>query len=107
MSALSETRSYELVGFDGVSVSSGIQMLVDVGEEFSVTAESDEPQQLERLELDVRRGTLRARMDSRPFAARRPESWRVTVYVSLPLLIHADSSSGADLEINEMNGEAV
>ena len=105
--ASSETRSYALEGFDGVSTSSGIQMVVELGEDFSVTAESDEARQLDLLELDVRRGTLRARMDNRLFALRGPEGWKVTVYVSVPKLVHADASSGSNLTIDEMADDAV
>lgn len=104
VAAASESRSYTLSDFDGVSASSGIHVFVDVGEDFSVTAESDEPQQLDRLELDVRRGTLRARMDKRVFSLRRTKGWKVTVYVSLPELNHANASSGTEIEIDAMAG---
>lgn len=107
MPAFAETRTFDLAGFDGVSASSGIHVLVDVGEGFSVVAESDDEVQLDRLTVDVRRGTLRMRMDEGLLAPRRTRGWRVTVRVALPALIHADASSGASVEIDDMEGESL
>jgi len=102
--AFAETQDFALKDFDGVSVAEGINVQVEVRDAFSVVAESDDPAQLERLELDVRRGTLRASMDSRPFSFRRTKGWKVTVRVSMPKIVHADASSGADLAIDGMDG---
>ncbi len=107
MSVFAETRTFDLAGFDGVSASSGIHVFVDVGEDFSVVAESDDEVQLDRLEIDVRRGTLRIRMDQGLFSLRRTRGWRITVRVSLPELIHADAASGAWVEIDDMEGEVL
>ena len=105
--AFSETRTFDLAGFDGVSASSGIHVIVDVGENYSVVAESDDKVQLDRLDIDIRRGTLRMRMDQRLLSLRRTRGWRITVRVSLPELIHADASSGAWVEIENMDGETL
>lgn len=103
--AAAEERSFDLSGFDAVQVSEGIHMIIDAGGEFSVTAESDEKVQLDRLELEVRRDTLRAHMDRRPFSLRRTKGWKVTVRVSMPRLLHSEASSGAELEADEMIGD--
>ncbi len=105
--ASAETKSFALTGFDGVSVSEGIHVVVDAGESFAITAESDDPRQLERLELDVRRNTLRAEMDSKLFSLVRTKGWKVTVRVSMPELVQAVTSSGATLTADEMSGAAL
>ncbi|MBT8408332.1 MAG: DUF2807 domain-containing protein [Alphaproteobacteria bacterium] len=102
---LAEERSFDLSGFDGVRVSEGIHMVVTAGSEFAVTAESSEAAQLDRLELDVRRNTLHADMDRRAFSLRRTKGWMVTVSVSMPALVQAEASSGAELRANQMIGE--
>lgn len=107
MPTFAETRIFDLTGFDGVSASSGIHVFVDVGEGFSVVAESDDEAQLDRLKVDVRRGTLRISMDQGLLSLRRTRGWRITMRVSLPELIHADASSGAWVEIDDMEGEFI
>ncbi len=107
VSAFSESRNLDLSGFDGVSATSGIRMVVDEGDEFSVTAESEAPRHLDHLLLDVRRSTLRARMERTLFDLRLSRGREVTVRVSLPQLIHADASAGARVEIDKMDGQAL
>ena len=105
--ASAETRSYKLTDFDGVMAAEGIHVFVDVGEDFSVTAESEDPTQLERLQLDVRRGTLRAEMDNQFFSFTRTKGWKVNVHVAMPELVQAEASSGAELVIDDVSGSAI
>lgn len=105
--AWAETESFELAGFDGISASEGIHVIVTTGEVFEVIAESDDTRQLERLILDVWRGTLRARMDNKFFSLTRTKGWKVTVRVSMPSLLHAEASSGAELIADVMRGPAL
>ncbi len=105
--AWADTKSFDLSGFDGVSAAEGVHVIVTTGEEFEVIAESDDTQQLERLILDVRRGTLRARMDNKLFSLTRTKGWKVTVRVTMPGLIQAEASSGAELLADAMNGSAL
>ncbi len=102
-----ETRTFELSGFDGVSVADGIHLFVTTGEPTVVVAESDDARQLKRLELDVRRGTLRAQMDDRRFSLIRSKGWKVTVRVTMPSLVHAETSSGAELVADMMGGSSL
>lgn len=105
--AADHSKTFDLAGFDGISAAEGIHVIVDVGPAFSVVAESDAPRQLERLELEVWRGTLRAEMSQRPFSFVRTKGWKVTVRVSMPELSHAVASSGADIVADEMSGNEV
>lgn len=102
--AFAETATFDLSGFDGISVSEGIHVVVDVGGDFSVVAASDDPRQLRRLDLNVRRGTLHARMDNKPFSFTRTKGWKVTVRVSMPELVQTDVSSGAEMKADLMTG---
>ncbi len=100
-----QTVTHELSGFDGVAASHGIQMVLTIGSAYSVTAESDEPRQLELLELNVHRGVLGAEMDRNLFSSFRAESWRVTVRVSMPELTEATASSGASISADRATGD--
>jgi hypothetical protein len=106
-SAWAETKNFDLSGFDGVSAAEGIHVIVTAGDEFEVVAESDERKQLKRLLLDVRRGTLRARMDNKVFSLTRTKGWKVTVRVTMPNLIQVETSSGAELVADVMSGSAL
>ncbi len=101
------TRTYDLSGFDGVSASQGIQLIVETGEAYAVVAQSDELSQLELLEIDVRRSVLRAEMDQGLFSSRSVEGWRVTVFVSMPELTQAFTSSGANIIADKIVGDAL
>ena len=105
--AVADEKNFGLSGFDGVSAAEGIHVFITTGEDFDVTAESNDSQQLKRLELDVRRGTLRARMDNKPLSLIRTKGWKVTVHVTMPSLIQAEASSGAELVADAMSGPAL
>lgn len=100
--ASAETQTFDLIGFDGVSAAHGIQVIVDVGEPFSVEAESTNADHLEKLQIDTRNDTLRVRRSGLPFSLTGTEDWNVTVRVSMPALDHADASSGSNLVIDEV-----
>ena len=105
--AYAEERHFDVSDFNGVSVSHGIHVHVTMGENFEVVAESNDTQQLERLELDVQRDTLRVWMDKTSLSLVRNEGWKVTVRVTMPSLIQADASSGAELAADAMKGTAL
>ena len=102
--AWADTESYDLADFDGISAAEGIHMQVTIGDVFDVTAESEDPVQLERLELDVRRGILRAQMDYGLFSLNWAEKKTVTLRVTMPNLNHAEASSGAEIMADAMSG---
>lgn len=101
-----ETKNFDLSGFDGVSAAEGIQMQIIKGDVFKVSAESDDPEQLDRLELDIKRGILRAQMDYGLFSLNWQEKKRVTIRVTMPSLIHAETSTGAKIEADAVSGSA-
>jgi hypothetical protein len=90
--ALADEKTYDVSGFDAVSVSAGIKAEITVGADYSVRAESS-AEGLDRLEIRVSGSELRIGREHRNFSWRRNED--VTVYVSLPALSALDVSSGA------------
>lgn len=102
--AWADTQSFDLSGFDDVTVAQGIQMQITKGEAFEVIAESDDPEQLERLELDIRRGILRAQMDYGLFPFNWEEKETVTIRVTMPSLNHAEAATGAKIMADMMGG---
>ncbi|GAB4530408.1 MAG: hypothetical protein Kow00133_19130 [Amphiplicatus sp.] len=92
--AFAESRTYDLSGFDAVSVSAGLDAEITVGGDYSVHAEGTE-KGLERLDVIVKGGELVIRRKPRVgFVWGRSES--VVVYVTTPALTRLDVSSGAD-----------
>lgn len=104
--AWADTESFDLSDFDGISAAEGIHVQVTTGETFEITAESEDARQLELLELDVQRGILRAQMDESLFFDTTTR-WKVTIHVTMPSLIHAEASSGAEIVADEMSGPAL
>lgn len=101
-----DTESFDLSGFDGISAAEGIHVQVTTGEAFEITAESKDDRQLELLELDVLGGILRAQMGE-PLFSDTTTRWQVTIHVTMPNLIHAEVSSGAEIMADEMSGSAL
>lgn len=102
-----DTKSFELSDFDGISVAEGIHMQVTAGETFEVVAESEDARQLEILGLEVRRGILQAQMDDGLLSLNWTKGKQVTIRVTMPNLIHAEGSSGANIVADTMSGSAL
>lgn len=105
--AWAESETYDLSGFDGVSVAEGIHVHVTIGDAFEVVAQSDDIRQLELLDLDVAHGTLRASMRNRPFTRDLEEAPRVTIEVTMPSLLRVAASTGAELVADIMSGSVL
>ncbi len=126
--AFAEQRSYNLCGFDGIAISSGLSAEVEIGPEFTVTAEASSRRTLNRLDIRVRGDTLiverdRGWLDFSLFAARRDATIRITlpdlklirasagsdVYVSGQYgdSLRAETSSGADLDLDNVSGSSL
>ncbi len=82
--AFAEQRSYDLSGFNGVAISSGLSAEVEIGPQFTVTAEASSRRTLNRLDIRVRGDTLIVERDSSwldfsLFSARRDATIRITL----------------------------
>jgi len=91
----------ELDGFQSVSVSSGIDAEVRVGEETEVRVEADS-NLLEYIETVVEDGTLRIRPAGKGLMLRSKSD--MVVHVSMPALEAAVASGGADLSVKGLDG---
>lgn len=99
-----ETKSFELSGFDGISAAEEIHVKITKGDAFQIIVESKDPEQLERLELKVRSGILRTRMEAELFSANLEEKELVTIRVIMPSLILAKATKGAIITADAMRG---
>ena len=104
--AMAESRSFDLSGFDRIDIATGLDAVVKLGDAFSVTATSGSPQALDNLQLEVRDGVLTARLDqsfldfilSGGLVGMLLSSGNaLTIDVTLPALAGIDASSGADV----------
>lgn len=112
--ALAETRTYDLADFDRISVAAGIRADVTVGPEQSVTVETDDPEIFDKLKIEVRGGRLDASFDFNLIdtifgggilSAIFGDDARVTMTVTVPSLIEAESSAGATVRVDDMQGD--
>lgn len=106
-SAWAASQTFDVPPFDAVSVTAGIAAVVDVGGAQSVTAEAPNAATLSRLEIVVRDGRLDVGIKWNPLdllfnlGQRRP----VTVHITVPALVEASASAGADVDVNHASGE--
>lgn len=114
--AVAESRSYELPAFDSISIATGIEAVVEVGGAQTVTVDIDDPDLFNKLEIDVRDGTLRARIElsflesllsGGLLSAIFEDHADIRMHISVPALTGAEASSGAKVQIGAMSGDAV
>jgi len=112
--ALAETRTYELSEFDGISIATGIEAVVEVGGTQSVTVEIDDPDLFDKLEIDVRGSTLRASIEFSFFenllsgnllGAIFSDRAGVAMHITVPELTAVEASSGAHVRVDAMQGD--
>lgn len=104
--AMAESRSFDLVGFDKVGISDGIDAVIHEGDRFVVTATSNAPEALENLQISVANGVLTARLDedfldfiiSGGLVGMLFNNNALTIDITMPVLTGVDASSGADVE---------
>lgn len=99
--AFAAEETYNLSGFDAVSVSAGIEAIVTVGGDFSVRAESTQAG-LDKLDIKQRGASLDIGRKNMNFSFGK--SPKVTVYISMPALKALDASSGSHTEATGVAG---
>lgn len=95
-----EVRTFDMKGFDAVSVSSGISVEILIGPQQLVEVEFDSKSALDRLKLNVRDNVLFVSrksgfLDFLSFGNRDLE-----VLISLPQLNSVSASSGSDVQVS-------
>jgi hypothetical protein len=111
--ASAESRTFELDGFERIDISTGLNAVVTFSDTFSVEAESNNPEALEKLQITTEGDTLTARLDQSflDFLAGGGMFGEffgkhgVTIRIALPVLTGASASSGADVDIAGATGQ--
>jgi hypothetical protein len=112
--ALAESRTFELDGFDKIDIATGLDAVVTLGDSFSITATSNSPQALDNLQLDVSDGVLVARFEqsfldfifSGGLVGMLLSSGNaLSIEITMPALSGIDASSGADVHARGLTSE--
>ncbi len=86
--------------FTGISVSSGIQLIITQGSEESVAVSASEQKHLDRLITEVVNGTLKIYYDNKSVNWKSSGKANLKAYVSFKTLEKLNVSSGADATVN-------
>ena len=95
-------RSYNLTGFNGVSLAGSQDVIVRVGQAHLVRAEG-EAEMLDRLDLRVEDGSLRIGMKRGNWTDFGGRS-KTTIFVTLPAIESAAVAGSGDLRIDRVEG---
>ena len=94
-------RSFDLAGFDAVSLAGPHDVIVSVGPRHSVRAEGD-PETLQRLRIEVDGSNLKIGMER----SDRSTGWRnmpkTTIYVTLPAIRAAAIAGSGDMRVDRV-----
>ncbi|MEM9837852.1 MAG: head GIN domain-containing protein [Pseudomonadota bacterium] len=104
--AVAETVTYDFTGFDSVKATSGVDVIVEVGDAFSITLETDGD--VERARVEVKGDTLiLGRKSQRGMVLNLGRGATYEYTVTMPELRGGGASAGADLEISGIEGGEV
>lgn len=105
---LAAEKTYALPAFTAISVASGIDAQVTVGGAQKIVATSNDQREIDDLKIEVRGGELHIWRDwdlLDLFDGMADHQTRVTI--SVPTLTSAEASSGADVDVSGMDGDAI
>ena len=98
----SVNRSFDVGGFDSVSLSGSQNVIVAVGPAHSVRAEGD-ADIIDKLEIEVKDGNLKIGMKKGNWSWGRNHK-PVTIYVTAPVLTAAAIGGSGDMQIDKVEG---
>lgn len=111
--AEAQERDFDLSGFEGIDIATGIDANVSQADQFSVRARSASGDALDNLRLDVEGGVLRARFETSFLdfilggglvGMLFNSGNAVTLDITLPVLSTASASSGANIDVRDLAG---
>ncbi|WP_297109509.1 DUF2807 domain-containing protein [uncultured Devosia sp.] len=111
-----QEKNFDLSGFTGVDIATGIEARITQAETFSVIARSRSADALDKLELEVRGGVLVARIESNFLdfilsgglvGMLLSGGNAVSLDISVPALESALASSGADIELVDIMSDSL
>jgi hypothetical protein len=106
--ALAAEKTIELPAFTAVDISSGIDAEITVGGTQSIVAESPDAGVLERMQIRVVGSELQAWFDWNILDLFTLGIDRaVTLKITVPELVQAEASAGADIVVTGMTGDAL
>ncbi|MEE4209826.1 MAG: head GIN domain-containing protein [Parvularcula sp.] len=97
--ASAETKNFDLDGFTKVRGTSAVDVIVEVGPDFSVQAESDDAIDEARAVVDGDVLVL-SREGKKGFSMRVGRSGNITYRISMPSLDGAESSAGSEVRVS-------
>lgn len=98
------TRTYDLQGFDQISVGGVYELDVRVGGDFSITV-SGAPDEMDRMEIEVVDGVLQLGQEEPKFGKRRWRNMGLTADISLPSLTAIDVAGVAEVDVEGVDAE--
>tara|TARA_R110000868_G_scaffold178121_1_gene417607 strand:+ start:1190 stop:1831 length:642 start_codon:yes stop_codon:yes gene_type:complete len=98
-----DVQQLDLTGFDRINAGGGYQLVVEVGEGWSVTLDGDSDD-FDEIEASVDGAELVLRQHQRMFRGRR--ALDVTVRVTLPAINAVDFHRGVESEVNGIAADA-
>lgn len=98
------SETYDLQGFDEISVGGVYELNVRVGPAFSVEV-SGAPEEMERIDVGVEDGVLRLEQEDRKFSRRRWRNMGLTAEITLPALSAIHVAGVADAEVDGVDAE--
>lgn len=106
--AFAAEKTIELPAFTAVDISSGIDAEITVGGTQSIVAESPDPGIIDRMQIRIVGSELQAWFDWNfldLFSLGIDRSIKLTI--SVPELVQAEASAGADIVVSGMTGDAL
>ncbi|MEM1381006.1 MAG: DUF2807 domain-containing protein [Pseudomonadota bacterium] len=104
-SALAETKTYDITGFDSIKATQGVEVIVEVGSAYSITLETSGDVDKARVEQDGDTLILGRKSKGARFNLGRSARYQYTV--TMPSIEAASSSAGAELEVSGISGDDV
>lgn len=113
--AVAESRNFELKPFNKVHVATGLNAVITKGATQSVRIETKRDGVLDQIEVDVRNGEFRAKRDtnlldiilSGGILNMMHSDIDATIFITVPELTEVSASSGAAIETDFVEGNAV
>lgn len=100
--AFAETKTWDYTGFDQIVSTQGVDVVVEVGPDYSIEVETEGDIDSARVELKGDRLILGR--DNKGMKLRLGGARRLTYTVTMPELVAASASAGSDLEISGISG---
>lgn len=113
VTAMAETRTFNVEAFDRIKVSSGLEVELSVGAAQTIRAESDDSKVLGELDIKVRNGELRIELDRKfldfigGLGKMLSGGPGVTVFITAPVVTGLEARSGSEILARGMTGHSL